>query len=164
MISEYVMEAGAAQTLSNAAFAELMAAVLAKGVPVRFQASGISMSPFIRDGDVITVAPARAPLRLGEVVAFTNPDGAKLTVHRIVHISRAGYLLRGDNLPEPDGYLSLPAILGRVIRVEHGGRRMPLGLGLELVGIAFLSRRGWLAAVLAPLGRIFHPILKRYVP
>jgi signal peptidase I len=161
MTGDYVAVNGVAQTMPNASFTELMAAVLAKGALFRFQASGFSMSPFIRDGDVITVAPVPVRMRLGEVAAFALPNCNKLAVHRVVHISRAGYLLRGDNLPEPDGCVLHTAILGRVIRVEHSGRRMPFGLGVERIVIAFLSRRGWLAPLLVPIRKIFGPILVR---
>jgi hypothetical protein len=163
MMSDYVVN-GTAQTMPNAGFAELMAAVLTRGAPFRFQASGFSMFPFIRDGDVITLSPTPARLRFGDVVAFANPGNDRLTVHRIVHIARHSYLMRGDNLPEPDGFVSYAGILGRVICVEHRGRRVRLGLGIERVVIAFLSRRGWLMPLLVPVQRIFHFLFKRFKP
>jgi hypothetical protein len=38
---------------------------------------------------------------------------------------------------------------------------MWLGLGIERVAIAFLSRRGWLFPVLIPLWHMVRPLLKR---
>ena len=58
MTSNYVVVNATVQTMPNARVAELMTAVLTRGVPFRFQASGVSMSPFIHDNDVITIAPA----------------------------------------------------------------------------------------------------------
>jgi hypothetical protein len=147
---------GAAHTAPNAAVAGLMAEVLGKGATFRFQASGFSMSPFIRNSDVITIAAAPAHLHPGEVAAFTHPGSDRLMVHRVVHVDRQGYLIRGDNLLEPDGYVTCANILGRVIRVERAGRRVYLGLGFECFIIAFLSWRGWLKPLLAPVRRIYH--------
>lgn len=160
MTSDYVNANQESQSMPSAAFAELMAAVLDKKAPFRFTAPGFSMTPFIRDGDVITIAPGR--LRYGDVVAFMNPCHGKLTVHRIVHVSRAGYLLKGDNTPEIDGRLPGSNIIGRVVRVEHCGRQVWLGLGVERIVIAFLSRRGWLFPALMPLWRMVRPLVRRF--
>jgi len=43
--------------LSGPSLVELLRSVLDKGVPFRFQAKGFCMTPFIKDGDVITVFP-----------------------------------------------------------------------------------------------------------
>lgn len=122
------------------------------------------MFPFIRDGDVITITPTPARLRLGEVVAFVNPCNDRLTVHRIVHLGCHSYLIHGDNVSEPDGYVSRADILGRIIRVERRGRRVRLGLGLERVVIAFLSQHGWIAPLLVPIRCIFHFLVRRFMP
>lgn len=144
------------QTLPNATFIDLMTAVLARGASFRFQARGFSMSPFIRDGDVLTLAPAPQRIRLGEVVSFINSCSSRLSVHRSVQTGRKGYLIRGDNSPEPDGFVSHAGILGRVIRVERRGRRVRLGLGPERLVIAYLSHRGWLVPLLSTLQNILH--------
>lgn len=156
MTDDYVKANQEVQSLPSAAFAELMAAVLDKDAPFRFTAPGFSMTPFIRDGDVITIASGR--LRYGDVVAFVNPCHGKLTVHRIVHISHAGYLIKGDNSPEPDGRAPRSSIIGRVIRVEHSGRQVWLGLGIERIVIAFLSRRGWLTPLVWTVWRFIKPV------
>lgn len=163
MTGNYVKAEQSSQSVSSAAFAELMAAVLEKNVPFRFTAPGFSMTPFIRDGDIITIAPGSARLRAGDVVAFMNPCCGKLTVHRILHVSPAGYLIKGDNAPEPDGLVPVSIILGRVVRVEHDGRRVRLGLGVERVVIAWLSRRGWLMPAVWTVWRVIKPNAKRWI-
>lgn len=145
MIGRYVKVKQETQSLPNTAVAELMVAVLDKKSSFRFTAPGFSMTPFIRDGDIITIAQGRR--RCGDVVAFVNPGNGKLTVHRIVHISPEGYLIKGDNLPCPDCRIPGSAIIGSVVRVEHGGRQVRLGLGMERIVVALLSRRGWLPLV-----------------
>lgn len=148
------------RAMSGAGFAVLMATVLEKGVPFRFNASGHSMTPFIRDGDVITVAPGR--IRFGDMVAFINPCSGKLTVHRVVRISSDGYLIKGDNVLEPDGFVPRTILLGRVVSVEHGSRQVGIGLGIERVVIAFLSRRGWLIPVIGTTWRVIRPVTKKW--
>ena len=160
MTNKYVVVDGSVQELPNAGFAELLTAVLAKNVPFRFQASGYSMSPFIRDVDVLTLLPAPPHLRLGDIVAFINPCNERLTVHRIINYDHHSYLIRGDNTPEADGWIPKEDILGRVIRVEHLGRSVRIGLGPERVGIALLSRFGWLVRLMVPF-RFIHNIQKK---
>lgn len=150
----------AKRAVSGAGFTELMAAVLEKGVPFRFTAPGYSMTPFIRDGDVITVAPGQ--IRFGDMVAFVSPHSGKLTVHRVVRISRDGYLIKGDNVLEPDGCVPRTSLLGRVVSVEHLSRHVGLGLGIERVAIAFLSRRGWLIPVIGATWRVMRPVAKKW--
>ncbi len=161
MSSDYVVVNGAGQKIPNAVFAELMAAVLARGAPFRFQASGWSMLPFICDGDVITLSPPPARLRLGDVAAFVNPYTDRLTVHRVIARQGAGYLIRGDNTPSQDGLISHAAILGCVTRVERRGRAMRLGLGPERLPIAVLSRCDWLIPGVARLYPLYRFLFKR---
>lgn len=121
--------------------------VLARGIPFKFQARGSSMMPFIRDGDVITIAPLqRGGAGLGTIVAFTRPGNGILVVHRIVDISENLFFINGDNYPQnPDGWVPFENLLGRVVEVNRNGRRIWLGLGVERYLIAYLSRRNWLS-------------------
>lgn len=112
------------------------------------------MAPFIRDGDVITIAPFQRKIpRVGEVFAFIQPETGKLVVHRSVAKRNAAFLIQGDNVGEQsDGMVPIQNLLGRVIRIERNKVPIYLGLGLERYLIAGLSRtkllipiRGWLA-------------------
>ncbi len=125
---------------------ELMRPVLENGAIVRFRATGWSMAPFIRDGDIISIAPIkyRAP-GLGDVVAYASTGTGRLVVHRVIGRKFSSYLLQGDNLPgKPDGLVLAEALLGKVIRVERKGRPVSFGLGVERWLIAFCSRFGLL--------------------
>jgi signal peptidase I len=153
--------AGGILSLSGPALLDLLRAVLDKRVPFRFTARGFSMSPFIKDGDVVTVSPcAPRAIRYGDVVAFVNPCHERLAVHRVVGISQDARLIKGDNTPEEDGWIPPARILGRVTRVERDGKRVRLGLGIERVVIAFLARRGWLAPVMWSVWRVVRPVFK----
>ena len=128
--------------LSGRALLELMMAVLSRGVPFRFKAKGWSMSPFIRDGDVITIAPInRQKPGLGDVVAFTRPDTGQLVVHRIIAKQGDHYLIVGDATPDnPDGIIPPNNLMGCVTCIERDHKRIWLGLGPERFLIAWLSR------------------------
>jgi GNAT superfamily N-acetyltransferase len=126
---------------SNLAQMELIRAVTERGAAIRTRVSGFSMSPFIRDGDVLTIAPldGRAP-HVGEVVAFAQSDTGRLAIHRVVAAMDGAWLMRGDNSPEADGVAPRENLLGVVTRVERGGREVRLGLGAERGLIAALNR------------------------
>ena len=146
------------RVIPDSAFAELMEAVLEKNVPFRFSASGSSMTPFIQDGDTITIAPSPLQLRPGDVVAFVNVHSNQLMVHRILHASPAGYLIKGDNNSVPDGLMPASSIIGSVVRVVRRGRHVRLGLGIERFAIAWLSQRCWLTQLLSMGQSITKPV------
>jgi SOS-response transcriptional repressor LexA len=152
-------------TLSMPALVELLRAVLERGEPFRFEAPGFSMSPFIQDGDLITVAPlsGASPGR-GDVVAFLRPGSGKLIVHRVVGKRGNAFLIRGDNAEESDDLVPAENVLGRVTKVERNGRRVRLGLGPERYLIAFLTRRGLLRPLLLWVWPLVRPIVRRLAP
>ncbi len=156
MPNEYIKTLLDTHSIPNVIVSELMAAVLEKNVPFRFSASGFSMYPFIKNGDLITLSTG--PYRLGDVVAFINQENGKLTVHRIVQISPAGYLIKGDNVSGVDGCFPPSGMIGKVIRVERHSRTVRAGLGFERPLVAFLSRQGWLWPVIRFLYIFLKPI------
>jgi hypothetical protein len=148
-------------TLSIPVLIELLRAVLDKGKPFRFEATGGSMSPFVRDGDVITVSPlSDSSPRLGDVVAFIRPEDGKLVVHRVVGERDGFYLIRGDSASNCADVIPRANILGRVSRVERNGKRVYLGLGPERQLIAFLTRGELLWPLLRPVWRLVRPVVR----
>jgi hypothetical protein len=135
--------------------------VLAHGKPFRFRAKGVSMSPFIKDGDVLTVSPlpAGAP-RVGAVVAFLRA-GQRVVVHRVVGVTPGGYLMRGDGVPSEDELLPPHCVLGAITHVERSGRPVRLGTPLERQMIAVLSRSGVLNRFIRPLWVRFKALTRR---
>ena len=153
-------------SLSGAALTALMREVLSRGMPFRFRAKGWSMMPFILDGDVISVSPLRRGRpNIGDVVAFIRPESESLVVHRVVARRGEACLIQGDNSwGEGDGLVPCANILGRVTRVERGGRAVRLGLGPERFLIAHLSRLGFLLPLwqrVSPLWRLLRPFSRR---
>ncbi len=107
---------------------ELVEEALKSGRRVRFRATGESMRPAIREGDILLVAPARPEeLAPGDIVL--SRVGRKLTAHRLVEVLRAeapegreGGVLRvvcrGDAVSAPDLPLEGSRVLGKIVAVE----------------------------------------------
>ena len=149
-------------SLSSQHLEKLMRGVLSKGSCFKFQGKGFSMSPFIKDGDVLTIASVRGGTpRFGDVVVFTHPHTSKLIIHRIIGKKSGSYLTKGDNAPEGDGLISRAAILGRVAKVERNGKYISLGLGPDRLIIAFMIRTGLLPLVW-PVWRLVRFFMRRH--
>lgn len=151
------------QELPNEVLLELITAALEKGSAFRFQAKGGSMTPFIKDGDVITLESIQGKkIQRGDVVAVISPTPEKLRVHRVVKISKGSYIIKGDNAGGIDGAFDKAQILGRVIKVERGMRTIQLGSRAERALIGFLSGRNLLPRALAGLWPIVRRISQRW--
>ncbi len=149
-------------TISGPVLVELLRAVLERGEPFWFEAPGFSMSPFIQDSDVITVAPlsGASPGR-GDVVAFLRPGSGKLVVHRVVGKRGDALLIRGDNADKADDLAPAASILGRVTEVKRDGKPVRLGLGPERYLIAFLTRWGLFRPLLVWIWPLMRPSVRR---
>lgn len=103
---------------------ELIEAVHEKGASFRFQAPGRSMTPAIRDNDVITISPLGGLIpRRGDVIAFRHPERPQLLVHRVLHAQDRKFYVKGDNCPAADGWVPAENVLGLITGVERNGRR-----------------------------------------
>jgi len=148
--------------LSSQHLEKLMRGVLDKGACFRFQGKGFSMSPFIKDGDVLTIAPLqRSVPGFGDVVVFTHPHTGKLIIHRVIGKRAGEYRTKGDNAPEEDGLISRAAIVGCVSKVERNGKYIYLGLGPDRFIIAFVIRTTGLLPLLRPIWRLVRFFMRR---
>jgi len=149
--------------LSGSGLADLMQSVLGRGVSFRFKAGGFSMTPFIRDKDVLTVSGATASeTGVGDVVAAVSPVTGWVNVHRVVRNTRQGFLIKGDNCSEPDGLFARNAIVGVITSVERNGKKVWFGNGIGKKIIAFTSRIGVLNRLILPFLRIFRRFLPSF--
>ncbi len=138
----------------------LVKEILSKGAECRFQAKGHSMSPFIKDGDIVTISPlTHSSPGLGDVVAFNRPENEKLIIHRVVEKRNNDYYVRGDNVPEADGLVQAKDILGYVNKVERDGKNVRVGLGPERFLIALLNRKGLLFPLLSPIRKVIRLLI-----
>ena len=128
-------------SLSSSAIAELTRAVISKNTPFRFQVKGFSMSPFIKNRDVVTISPLNdSPIGIGKIVAFVHPGSEKLLIHRIIAKKRNLYAIEGDRLFGRGGLIPRKNIIGLITKIERKGREFCFGLGPERFIIALLSR------------------------
>lgn len=85
---------------------DLLRTVLCKRANCRFQVKGHSMSPFIKDGDMVTISLlTRKSLSIGYVKGFDHPETGKLAIYRIVWKRGDSYLVRGENAIEVDSLI-----------------------------------------------------------
>lgn len=128
-------------SFSSQALIELIEPVLSKGACFRFQVKGFSMTPFIRDNDLVIISPIHnSSIGFGQPAAFRNLRSGKLTIHRVLGKNNNTYLIKGDINFEIDGFIPKKNILGIITGIERRGRRIRLGFGPERFIIGFLSR------------------------
>lgn len=158
-----VRRTGGDLELSGEAFLTVMEAVLANGASFRFKARGFSMTPFIRDGDIVTVLPRKDRIPgTGDVVAFVNPGTRKLMVHRIIGMRGDSYTIKGDNRTEMDGTIPGGQILGIASKVERNGRIISLGNDSGKSLATGLNRIGFLIPALIRIARGVRSFWRRF--
>ncbi len=156
---QFSIQRGNDLELPNEVVLDLMLQVFSRGACFHFRAKGLSMAPFIKGGDWITVQPLKAERSLlGKIVAYVQPGCGDLAVHRVIRQQSGEFLIQGDNDPgEPDRLNGREKIYGSVIAIERQGRKITFGLGPERYLIAFLARTRLLPWLLQLLRGIKHP-------
>jgi signal peptidase I len=105
--------------ISHQDFLQIAGEILDSGKLITFRASGTSMTPFIKNGDAVTVSRDQNP-GIGDVVLLKTDEG-RLYLHRVVKKAAAGIVTRGDASFDEDGFTPCRNILGKVVRVSGGG-------------------------------------------
>lgn len=116
--------------LNGSEFSDLARQFLRDGTKVRFQARGGSMHPYIRDGDILVVAPFDLKdIDIGDVLLVDAGEG-RLLAHRLVGINRNNRkircLIKSDASDKSDGWFIHEDILGCISVVERGAQRFDL--------------------------------------
>lgn len=109
-------------------FIDLSSEILGGGTHIRVNASGNSMYPMIREGDLLVIQPIKdAHVRLGEVILFKKSN-VRLLAHRVIKKTNRGgsscYFTQGDHTFVKDGCIPFADILGYVKSIERGGRKI----------------------------------------
>lgn len=131
--------------------------LLSEGLSVRMNASGYSMFPALRPGDVIDIVPVGgtgASLVTGEIVALKRDND--FVVHRFLgYFEREGrrwLFTRGDSTLRADEPFAEEALAGRVVAVTRGTRvvrnpqpRTNIFYRWNRLMVIFLHKTGWLA-------------------
>jgi hypothetical protein len=118
-------------------FEDVIRKLLGQGLRVRFQARGASMSPAIRDGEIVEVSPViMSELRKDDIVLAKSSHGFRL--HRIVQAdcNLDVFITRGDCGLQDDAPLSGEQILGVAQAKE-------VRIGRINVRANFQGIRGW---------------------
>ncbi len=96
-------------------------AALERDQRVRMTINGSSMSPFIRDGDVVELESVRSRPVLGDMVLVRRSEDYYV-LHRVVRIEGDEFFLRGDAQQHSEGPFTRRDVLGKVIASYHSGR------------------------------------------
>ncbi|MFH1593476.1 MAG: signal peptidase I [Candidatus Omnitrophota bacterium] len=128
--------------------------LLHEGREVYINTSGYSMYPFIKDGDIIKVAPVREEdLRIGDMLSIDNEGRCEawFCVHRLVKITKKDekvlYTTKGDaNTKVPDRPVEFSRIAGKVIEIQRNDLRIDVGRGI----VAWLNPRTALLSLRHP--------------
>ena len=138
---------------------------------IRFQAPGVSMSPFFRHHEVITVKPcSHRDILFGDIILYSgfgngaprlsDPIKGKKIVHRFLWRREVEGELRlitkGDNNYHCDSPVSPHQVLGKVVKIEKNGWKLrldtPLGRLLNtLCGLA----------IIPPVSFFSYPCMKK---
>jgi signal peptidase len=130
-------------SLKQNEFKELSTEIFSKGGLLRFKAHGVSMVPFIRDGDILTIQSVEISALNMADVAFYQGDNGRLTAHRIVaqHIQDDQIILmmRGDMDSGPAERIQKKQVLGRVVSVQRGQKIFSLNRDVyRLAGLLWI--------------------------
>lgn len=138
-------------SLDRAHLSGLAAEILTSGGTFRFRATGGSMTPFIKDGDILEVRPvATAAIRRADVVLYRREQHGGLVAHRVVDLNPGSphvLSLQGDASLFDKETVASTSVLGRVVNVQRNDKVMTLDagpwywLGWGWVALSPFSRR-----------------------
>ncbi len=139
--------------MQSETFEAICREVFATGGVVRFEARGASMSPAIRDGDVVHVRPLREIPSAGDILLVRTRDGLRL--HRLVRSDKASsvYVTRGDCGVEDDAPVSEGDVLGIAESKETRWMGKPVQIGINSLTGRALQR---LAKARSAVGRLLN--------
>ena len=120
-------EVTACSTARETLGCELAAEVLRSSGRLRLRATGASMLPAVWPGDILSVRSHDAVEALpGDIVLFGREG--RLVAHRVVErtlcLDRIQWVTRGDSVGGNDAPVSSHELLGRVMAIERGSRRI----------------------------------------
>ncbi len=134
------------QELSHA----LRKEAIKQGHSVQTVASGYSMFPFLRKGDLLTVEPVPMErIKRGDIVVFESEE--KWIAHRVIKIHSndglIGFTTRGDARVSRDPVINKTNYIGLVPSIERGSQKISLlsfqkkiSSQVHLIGGFLLSR------------------------
>ena len=109
--------------LSSGEVIRLFEDILNSGLSLRTQVTGVSMTPFLRGGEILTIRKVGfSSLRTGDLIFFKDLRGLPI-LHRIVRKKHerdiSVFQTKGDALISIDGPVTGDSILGKVCIIEN---------------------------------------------
>lgn len=92
--------------------------------PVTIAPGGLSMHPFIRPFDRVTIVPGNGEIGIGDVVLIQG-ESERWLIHRVIGRRRdcGRWITRGDSLLHPDPPAVPARVWGTVTGVERRGQK-----------------------------------------
>ncbi|MCI0454042.1 MAG: signal peptidase I [Candidatus Dadabacteria bacterium] len=98
------------------------------GKETQLKLSGMSMLPFIKNGDSVVVRHTREGIGVGSIVAFRKEQ--EIIIHRVIRMEnkngKTAILTKGDFNVKADNAFDEDYLVGRVIGINKGGRQINL--------------------------------------
>jgi len=89
---------------------------------------GYSMYPTIKPGSIVIYDRTPDSIHIGDIIVYYHP-GIGLICHRVIIITKMGYVVRGDNNSMSDPWLVKPnQVVGKVVWVVDGDLREGIAL------------------------------------
>ena len=133
---------------------------LERGQRVRMTVNGASMSPFIRDGDVVELEPMHSLPITGDIL-LVHCSVERYVLHRVSRVEGEVFFLRGDAQAHEEGPFTRGDLLGRVVKTYGNGRVRAHDCGAwRLAGLAWVRSTPlgiWLLRLCRRLRRGMHP-------
>ena len=139
-------------------FAQLANETLQNGHAMRFKALGSSMTPFIRNGDILTVTPTNPKkLRISEIIFYKTKSGNAIA-HRILRIKQTinqlTFNTRGDASAGTYETVEQNQVMGKVTTINRNNKIInPCKFHIRMAGLFW--------AAIQPIGYILIKIRYR---
>lgn len=135
--------------------------------------SGPSMNPTLSEPDLLEVVPVKkSELKIGDVICYFSPDKGINVVHRIIRLTKDGYITKGDNNLHPDTQeITYENILGKVKTAwkPHNAREIISGRAGYIHHITLqMKKRTWYQCmrgvhIIKPVLRICKPVIHQRI-
>lgn len=139
---------------------DLLGSFMGEALECSIRVHGVSMDPFVRDGDVVKISPVSGDIvGTGDIVAVAPSGKASTRIHRVIGKRMSSgtmeLLLKGDRCVYSDGWIPADNVQGIVHEVKRDDKVVKCGIsGMEKYILALLSRTGWLIRCLGVGSRI----------
>jgi signal peptidase I len=101
---------------------DLAADLLRNGEQARLSVLGTSMLPTIWPRDMVSISKIEyGDIAAGDIIAIARAD--KILIHRVIG-KRHGWVTRGDSASQADSPINATELLGKVISIQRGSRKI----------------------------------------